>query len=379
MDDNRTLNLYNALKSNPKSVLYLKEVITNTIAKKIKNSKYEKDIVFYKLFINNKKFKDNLEDAKIPIYAKKTKLYDYNTSTLYAMNGPLQQLQADVADIRFLKHPSHKYVLIIVHMFGSFIYAYPMKFKSSLANKLKEFYSSIEKERDTSSLWMQTDMEFKQNEIYRLNKQFNIEMFQTKLNENHAFAAEQKIRELKKRLYSASKLFKKDPSKKVLIDAVTNMNYTKSEKYNVIPAEVQKYTVEDNDLKSLYNMLRMEKVSDTNKRNIRYWDKKNKLSRSKLRELRLGDKVLIIAYRVRKKDASKAFSKATTENIPDFNKKSIYSVVNKIKFNDIDRDIQFYYKVKSIDTNRETPGRFSRKDLFALTDNNVRNHRPSHS
>ena len=46
----------------------------------------------------------------------------------------------------------------------------------------------------------QTDQEFNQNEIKDLNKKFNVEYFNSRLNEGHALAAEQKIRELKKRL-----------------------------------------------------------------------------------------------------------------------------------------------------------------------------------
>ena len=44
---------------------------------------------------------------------------------------------------------------------------------------------------------LQTDLEFKQNEIKKLNEQYNVEMFYSKVRGGKAFAAEQKIRELK--------------------------------------------------------------------------------------------------------------------------------------------------------------------------------------
>ena len=47
---------------------------------------------------------------------------------------------------------------------------------------------------------LQTDLEFKQNEIKKLNEQYNVEMFHSKVRGGKAFAAEQKIREFKKLL-----------------------------------------------------------------------------------------------------------------------------------------------------------------------------------
>ena len=45
---------------------------------------------------------------------------------------------------------------------------------------------------------LQTDLEFKQNAIKKLNKEFDVEMFHSKVRGGKAFAAEQKIKELKK-------------------------------------------------------------------------------------------------------------------------------------------------------------------------------------
>ena len=72
-----------------------------------------------------------------------------------------------------------------------------MKNRSLLAKKVKLFYEDIEQER-TGGMRLQTDLELKQNQIKKLNDEFNIEMFHTKVWGGKAFAAEQKIRELKK-------------------------------------------------------------------------------------------------------------------------------------------------------------------------------------
>ena len=56
---------------------------------------------------------------------------------------------------------------------------------------------------------LQTDLEFLQNEIKKLNKKYNVDMFSTKLRGGKAFAAEQKIREFKKLLFKSKRLHKR--------------------------------------------------------------------------------------------------------------------------------------------------------------------------
>ena len=51
---------------------------------------------------------------------------------------------------------------------------------------------------------LQTDLEFLQNEIKKLNKKYNVDMFSTKLRGGEAFAAEQKTREFKKLLFKVN-------------------------------------------------------------------------------------------------------------------------------------------------------------------------------
>ena len=47
---------------------------------------------------------------------------------------------------------------------------------------------------------LQTDLEFKQKKIYDLNKKYNVEMCSSAVRCEKAFAAEQNLRELKKRI-----------------------------------------------------------------------------------------------------------------------------------------------------------------------------------
>ena len=60
--------------------------------------------------------------------------------------------------------------------------------------KLEIFYKEIEQNREKGEneekMRIPTDLEFQQNEIYRLNKKYNIEMFSWNIRDGKAFATE---------------------------------------------------------------------------------------------------------------------------------------------------------------------------------------------
>ena len=129
--------------------------------KKIKRSKYEKDITFLKLY-NNIKNVNLDEKEKIPTFVpfienKK----DIDNSTLYSFNGPFQLLHADIADIRFFSKSATDphYCLLFVDLFTQKIYTFPMKKRNLLKNKMKMFYVEIENKRK-GRMRLQTDLEF---------------------------------------------------------------------------------------------------------------------------------------------------------------------------------------------------------------------------
>ena len=82
-------------------------------------------------------------------------------STLYRIHKPFELLRANIADLRFLETPTVnlKYCLLIVNLFTSKIYVYPMKNRSLLAKKLDLFYNDIKQKR-TGLMRLQTDLEF---------------------------------------------------------------------------------------------------------------------------------------------------------------------------------------------------------------------------
>ena len=81
-----------------------------------------------------------------------------------------------------------------------------------MAKKLAISYEDIQPKR-TGKMRLQTDLEFKQNQIKKLNE-FNVDMFHTKVCGGKAFAAEQKIGHFKKILLR-SKRFEKKSNKRI--------------------------------------------------------------------------------------------------------------------------------------------------------------------
>ena len=70
-----------------------------------------------------------------------------------------------------------------------------MKTRTSYLKKWNSFITIYKKKRNGKRMRLQTDQEFKQQNIYDLTKTFNVDMFTTSLRGGKAFAAEQKIRE----------------------------------------------------------------------------------------------------------------------------------------------------------------------------------------
>ena len=122
-----------------------------------------------------------------------------------------------------------KYALLIVDILTSKIYVYPMKKRHLLAKRLKLFYEDI-REKRTSKMQLQTDLEFKQNEIKSLNEQLDVVIFHSKIRGGKAFAGEQKIREFKKILLKSKRFVKSDGQRikpnELIKKAAQNMNET---------------------------------------------------------------------------------------------------------------------------------------------------------
>ena len=241
-----------------------------------------------------------------------------------------------------------------------------MKNRSLLAKKLNLFYNNIKQKR-TGKMCMKTDLEFNQNQIKKLNKDFNVEMFHTKLRGGKAFAAEQKVREFKKILLR-NKRFEKLEKRKIkpnelLKKTAQNMNETISTKYGLAPETIEKRSLNPNDGKyfqEIYDFVRLRKIENSQLRNDKYDQKIDKRKITLRSQLNLNEKVLVLAERLRKKDAPGNLYKASTENMPFFNRNRIFTIYKTAKLN----NGTYLYWVE--EEGKKINGRFLSQELFAI-------------
>ena len=370
-DEKRIQNLFKTLQKDSKSALYANTTISKNLLKIINKSTYQKDRVFNELYqkLEDKDFdKDNDKiPLRTPFFEKKG---DIDRSTLYSIGRPFQRVHADIADLRFFAKSAvdPKYALLAVDLFTSKTYVYPMKSRKLLAKKLKLFYDEIEPKRN-GKMSLQTDLEFKQNAIKKLNNEFDVEMFHSKVRGGKAFAAEQKIRELKKILLK-SKRFVKSRGERIkpnqlIKKAVENMNETASTKCGVSPENVENKTIDsskDSEFnREMYDFLRVKKVANNQYRNMKYDTKKDRRQKRLRNPLFLDEKVLVLAERLKKKDAPSKFYKASTDNIPFFNRNKVFTIYKRAKLN----SGSYLYWLED-ENNNKIEGRFLRQELFAF-------------
>ena len=329
--NNRIQNLFRNLQKGPKSLFYSIKNLSRTILNKARKPTYDKDKVFVTLYnqLEDKNFYRNDNLPLVTPFVSKKSTADH--STLYSISKPFELLRADIAGLRFLAKLAvdPKYCLLIVDLFTSKIYVYPKKNRSLLAKKLKLFYEDIKQKR-TGRMRLPTDFKFKQNQIIKLNDEFHIEMFHSKLREGKAFAAEQKIREFKKILIR-SKRFEKLRKNRIkpndlIKKATQNMNETISWKYQLAPETIEKRSLNPNDSKyfqEIYDFMRIRKIENNQMRNDKYGRKIDRRKRTLRSPLNLDKKVLVLAERLKKKDAPRNLYKASTNNMPFFNRDRI--------------------------------------------------------
>ena len=365
-------NLYRKLVNNENSVLYAVDRINTRLLNKVRKSSYEKDKVFYKLFKKLENEDVIEENSKIPFYTpfvEQKKDID-RSSALYTVNAPLQFFHADLAYLQFFAKSAvdPKYALLCVDLFTSKVYVYTMRTKNNLAKKIEEFYKEIDSKRDKDDekMRLQVDLEFQQNKIKELNKKYNVQMFTTKNRGGKAYFAEQKIREFKKILFrikkSHKRLKKRLNSAKLIKQAVQNMNNTKTEKYSLEPEVIERKSLQNENFKERYDFHRLNQITKASERYKRHDIKIDLKRKKKLREpLVIGERVLILASRLKKKDAPGVLYKSTTENKPFFSKKQIY-IVRKV----VEVSKTFNYWISKEGEEQIIPGRFFREELFAI-------------
>ena len=101
------------------------------------------------------------------------------------------------------------------------------------------------------------------------------------------------------------------------------MNKVNSTKYELAPETIKKRSLNPNAgeyFKEVYDFMRLWKIGTNQLRNEKYDEKIDRRKRKLRSPLNLDEKVLVLAERLKKKDAPGSLYKTSTENIPFFNR-----------------------------------------------------------
>ena len=140
-------------------------------------------------------------------------------------------------------------------------------------------------------------------------------------------------------------------------------------KYQVVPETTEKRSLNSNGGKyfqEIYGFMRIKKIENNQMRDAKYDQKSDRRKRTLKSPLNLDEKVLILAERLKKKDAPGNLYKASTDNIPFFNRNRIFTIYKRAKLN----NNTYLYWVE--EDGKKIDGRFLIQELFALNNQFLR-------
>ena len=138
-DFKKAKNAFEKLKLDPSSVAFAEEILNKNI--RLKKSKHAADKNFFKLvnLLENDNVIFDTDNVKRTDYVEKREM---DHSTLYSIDGPFQLLHVDVGNLEFLgKNATFpQYVLVLVDLFSSKTYTFPMRSRKQITQRLEQFY-----------------------------------------------------------------------------------------------------------------------------------------------------------------------------------------------------------------------------------------------
>ena len=83
---------------------------------------------------------------------------------MYSFDAPFRLFHADVRNLEFLgKNATFpQCVLVLLDLFSSKVYAYPMKSRKQIRQILEQFYKQVKGESQGKKMRLQADQEFQQ-------------------------------------------------------------------------------------------------------------------------------------------------------------------------------------------------------------------------
>ena len=163
---------FEKLKLDPSSAGFAEEILDKKLLLKLKKSKYAADKIFFQLvnLLENDNVIFDTDSVKRTDYVEKREI---DHSTLYSFDGPFQLFHVDVGNLEFLgKNATFpQYVLVLVDLFSSKVYTYPMRSRKQIRQRLEQFYEEVESKRKSEKMKWQVDQEFQQIKIKDLNRE----------------------------------------------------------------------------------------------------------------------------------------------------------------------------------------------------------------
>ena len=141
------------------------------------------------------------------------------------------------------------------------------------------------------------------------------------------------------------------------------MNNVISSKYGLAPEKIEERSLDPNDGKyfqEFYDFVRLRKIQNNQIRNDNYNQKIDRRKTTLRSPLNLTEKVLVLAERLRKKNAPGRLYKSSTENMPFFNRNRIFTIYKRAK---LDNGTYLYWLEED---NQKVKGRFLIQELLAL-------------
>ena len=163
-------NIFNKLKIDPSRVAFAEEILYKKLLARLKKSKYVEDNNCFKrvnLLENNNVIFD-VDNVNRTDYVEKR---EADRSILYSFSRSFELIHADVGNLEFLgKNATFpRYVLVVVDLFSSKVYAYPMKSRKQIRQRLEQFYEDVRDKRKGKKMRLQVDQEFRLLQIKDLN------------------------------------------------------------------------------------------------------------------------------------------------------------------------------------------------------------------
>ena len=122
--------------------------------------------------------------------------------------------------------------------------------------------------------------------------------------------------------------------------AVENMNFLPTANYGSEAEKIEKRSLESEWFREWFDIRRLSRISKAQPRYERYQKKRYLRKRKKLRvPLKIGEDVLLLSSRIKKKRVSSLFYKSSVDNQLFFDKKTIFTI---IQMQDIDNKT-FYW------------------------------------